>query len=578
LEQKETTVAKKRWVAKECPDKESAEKLSKLLNINSVFSTLLLQRGITTFEGARYFFRPSLDHLHDPFLMKDMQKAVERIQHAINENEKILVYGDYDVDGTTAVATVFSFFNQFYPNVDFYIPDRYAEGYGISYKGIDWAAEQGFKVIIALDCGIKSIAHIDYALEKGVEFIICDHHLPGEIIPKATAILNPKQVDCTYPFKELSGCGIGFKLIQAYATATNMPDVKIERYLDLAAVSIAADIVPINDENRVLAHFGLRKLVEDPNYGLSALLEYSSKKPELTISDVVFSIGPRINAAGRIADAKDSVRLMLAPSMEKAREFAGQINTHNEERRNFDTNITEEALSLIENSTEMHNRRSTVVYNPEWHKGVIGIVASRLIEKYHRPTVVLTRSNGVATGSARSVPGFDLYKAIESCSDLLEQFGGHTHAAGLTLKVENVDAFIERFEKAVADNIQEKSLTPEVEYDIELPFKSINQRFMNILKQFAPFGPANMNPVFMTRNVWDNGYGAIVGENHLRLSLLQDAHSKPLKGIAFGQAHHYDRISTGISFDVCYTIEENHFNDTTTLQLNIKDIKFADER
>jgi single-stranded-DNA-specific exonuclease len=347
LEQKETTVAKKRWVAKECPDKESAEKLSKLLNINSVFSTLLLQRGITTFEGARYFFRPSLDHLHDPFLMKDMQKAVERIQQAINENEKILVYGDYDVDGTTAVATVFSFFNQFYPNVDFYIPDRYAEGYGISYKGIDWAAEQGFKVIIALDCGIKSIAHIDYALEKGVEFIICDHHLPGEVIPKATAILNPKQADCSYPFKELSGCGIGFKLIQAYATATNMPDVKIERYLDLAAVSIAADIVPINDENRVLAHFGLRKLVEDPNYGLSALLEYSSKKPELTISDVVFSIGPRINAAGRIADAKDSVRLMLAPSMEKAREFAGQINTHNEERRNFDTNITEEALSLM---------------------------------------------------------------------------------------------------------------------------------------------------------------------------------------------------------------------------------------
>lgn len=578
MEQKESTLAKKRWVAKEIPEKESIEKLSKSLNVNTTFGTLLLQRGIHTFDEAKYFFRPSLLHLHDPFLMKDMQKAVERIQTAISKNEKILVFGDYDVDGTTAVATVYSFFHNFYPNVDFYIPDRYAEGYGISYKGIDWAAENGFSLIIALDCGIKSIAHIDYALTKKIEFIICDHHLPGEEIPKATAILNPKQNDCTYPFKELSGCGIGFKLIQAYSTATQMADVHMERYLDLAAVSIAADIVPIVDENRVLAHFGLKKLIEDPNFGLQALLEYSSKKPELTISDVVFSIGPRINAAGRIADAKDSVRLMLAPSMDKAREFAGQINTHNEERRNFDTNITEEALSLIENNTEMLTRRSTVVYNPEWHKGVIGIVASRLIEKYHRPTVVLTRSNGVATGSARSVPGFDLYRAIETCSDLLEQFGGHTHAAGLTLKVENVEPFMQKFERVVAETIEEKCLTPEVEYDIELPLKSINPRFMNILKQFAPFGPGNMNPVFMTRNVWDNGYGAIVGENHMRLSLLQDSHGKPLKGIAFGQAHHYDRIATGVSFDICYTIEENHFNDTTTLQLNIKDIKFADER
>jgi single-stranded-DNA-specific exonuclease len=578
LEQKESTLSKKRWVAKEIPEKERIEQLSKSLNVNTTFGTLLLQRGINTFDEAKYFFRPSLLHLHDPFLMKDMQKAVERIQTAISKQEKILVYGDYDVDGTTAVATVYSFFHEFYPNVDFYIPDRYAEGYGVSFKGIDWAAENGFSVIIALDCGIKSIAHVDYALSKNIEFIICDHHLPGEEVPKATAILNPKQSDCSYPFKELSGCGIGFKLIQAFSSATQMADMHMERYLDLAAVSIAADIVPIVDENRVLAHFGLKKLIEDPNYGLQALLEYSSKKPELTISDVVFSIGPRINAAGRIADAKDSVRLMLAPSMEKAREFAGQINTHNEERRNFDTNITEEALSLIENSTEMLSRRSTVVYNPEWHKGVIGIVASRLIEKYHRPTVVLTRSNGVATGSARSVPGFDLYKAIEACSDLLEQFGGHTHAAGLTLKVENVEPFMEKFERIVAETIEEKCLTPEVEYDIELPLKSINPRFMNILKQFAPFGPGNMNPVFMTRNVWDNGYGAIVGENHLRLSLLQDAHGKPLKGIAFGQAHHYDRIATGVSFDICYTIEENHFNDTTTLQLNIKDIKFADER
>lgn len=578
LEDKEQIVFSKRWVARQAADKVAAERLSKELNINTVFTTLLLQRNIDTFDKARAFFRPSLHHLHDPFLMKDMEKAIERIEQAMATGEKILIYGDYDVDGTTAVTTVFAFFNSIYEHMDFYIPDRYAEGYGISYKGIDWAKENGFSLIIALDCGIKSIAHIKYAKEKGVEFIICDHHLPGEEVPEATAILNPKQVDCSYPFKELSGCGIGYKLIQGYSIKNNLPEEKAQECLDLVAVSISADIVPIIDENRVLTYFGLKKLSETPNNGLKALLEYSTKKLDLTVSDVVFSIGPRINAAGRIADAKDSVRLMLTKCPIEAKNFAELINVHNDERRSFDTNITEQALAIISNSEEMLQRKSTVVFNPAWHKGVIGIVASRLIEKYHRPTVVLTESNGMATGSARSVPGFDLYHAVELCSDLLEQFGGHTHAAGLTMKLENVPAFIERFEKIVAGTIEEKSMAPEVEYDIELPMRCINSKFMSILKQFAPFGPANMNPVFMTRNVWDNGYGSIVGENHLRLSLMQESLHKPMKGIAFGQAHHYDRIATGVSFDICYTLEENHFNDSVSLQLNIKDIKFADQR
>jgi single-stranded-DNA-specific exonuclease len=425
----------KRWTAKIEPEKDVVEALSKAINLNKVLTSVLVQRGINSYEEAKRFFRPQLSYLHDPFLMKGMDLAVKRIQTAIELNQKILIYGDYDVDGTTAVATVYSFFKQRYPHLDFYIPDRYTEGYGISFMSIDWASNNDFSLIIALDCGIKSVDKIAYANNKGVDFIICDHHLPGDEIPAAIAVLNPKQLDCTYPFKELSGAGIGYKLIQGYAIQNNIPSIEVERYLDLGAVSVASDLVPILDENRVLAHFGLKKLKQQPNNGLKALLEAYPDKPEFGVNDIVFFIGPRINAAGRIADAKDSVRLMTADSMEDAKKIAYQVNQHNIERRTFDQSITEHAFELIEKDPGFIDRKSTVLFHNEWHKGVIGIVASRLIEKYYRPTIVLTESNGMATGSARSVEGFDLYGAIEACSELLDQYGGHTHAAGLTLKL-----------------------------------------------------------------------------------------------------------------------------------------------
>jgi len=564
----------KRWTAKIEPDKDVVEALSKAINLNKVLTSVLVQRGINTYEEAKRFFRPQLSYLHDPFIMKGMDLAVKRIHTAMELGQKILIYGDYDVDGTTAVATVYSFFKDRYPHIDFYIPDRYTEGYGISFMSIDWASNNGFSLIIALDCGIKSVDKIAYANTKGVDFIICDHHLPGDEIPAAVAVLNPKQIDCVYPFKELSGAGIGYKLIQAYAIQNNIASAEVEKYLDLGAVSVASDLVPILDENRILAHFGLKKLKHQPNNGLKALLEAYPDKPEFGVNDIVFFIGPRINAAGRIADAKDSVRLMTADSMEDAKKIAYQVNQHNNERRTFDQSITEHAFELIEQDPGFLNRKSTVLFHNEWHKGVIGIVASRLIEKYYRPTIVLTESNGMATGSARSVEGFDLYGAIEACSELLDQYGGHTHAAGLTLKLENLPKFIEKFEIVVAKNIVERSLTPEIEYDMEIPLRTITPKFFSVLKQFSPFGPGNLNPVFMSKNVWDVGDATIVGNNHLKLSLTQEEGGRIFKAIGFGLGEYYEKVSQGISFDICFTIEENHFNGHVNLQLNIKDILF----
>jgi single-stranded-DNA-specific exonuclease len=564
----------KQWRAKPEPDKKTVEALAASINVNKVLSGILVQRGIDDFEKAKNFFRPQYAHMHDPFLMKGMTKAVERIDEALAKNQKILIYGDYDVDGTTAVATVYDFFSKRFKEIEYYIPDRYTEGYGISFMAIDWASNNGYSLIIALDCGIKANDKVKYANKKGVEFIICDHHLPGEELPDAVAILNPKQADCPYPFKELSGCGIGLKLVQAYCVKHEIDFKEVEEYMDISAISVASDLVPIMDENRVLAYQGLKKLKTNPNRGIKALLENYAPRPEYSVNDIVFFIGPRINAAGRIADAKDSVRLMISDKDKDSQQIAEMINHHNNERRNFDSSITEEAFNMILADKNFHSKKSTVLFHSEWHKGVIGIVASRLIEKYYRPTIVLTESNGMAAGSARSVEGFDLYHAIEECADLLEQYGGHTHAAGLTLRVENVPKFIEKFESIVVKNIETRSLTPEIEYDTEIPFRAITPKFFSVLKQFAPFGPGNMSPIFMTRNVWDVGDVTVVGNNHLRLSLTHEEGGRIYKAIGFGLGEHYNKVAQGISFDICYYIEENFFNGHVNLQLNIKDILF----
>jgi single-stranded-DNA-specific exonuclease len=564
----------KQWRAKPEPDKKTVEALAASINVNKVLSGILVQRGIDDFEKAKNFFRPQYAHMHDPYLMKGMTKAVERIDEALAKNQKILIYGDYDVDGTTAVATVYDFFSKRFKEIEYYIPDRYTEGYGISFMAIDWASNNGYSLIIALDCGIKANDKVKYANKKGVEFIICDHHLPGDELPDAVAILNPKQADCPYPFKELSGCGIGLKLVQAYCIKHEIDFKEVEEYMDLSAISVASDLVPIMDENRVLAYQGLKKLKTNPNRGIKALLENYAPRPEYSVNDIVFFIGPRINAAGRIADAKDSVRLMISDKDKDSQQIAEMINHHNNERRNFDSSITEEAFNMILGDKDFHNRKSTVLFHSEWHKGVIGIVASRLIEKYYRPTIVLTESNGMAAGSARSVEGFDLYHAIEECADLLEQYGGHTHAAGLTLRVENVPKFIEKFESIVVKNIETRSLTPEIEYDTEIPFRAITPKFFSVLKQFAPFGPGNMSPIFMTRNVWDVGDVTVVGNNHLRMSLTHEEGGRIYKAIGFGLGEHYNKVAQGISFDICYYIEENFFNGHVNLQLNIKDILF----
>ena len=569
----------KRWVLKPDGEAETVGFLSTQLKINPILINLLVQRGITTYDEARNFFRPSLDHLHDPFLMKDMDVAVERIEEAIRQREKIIVYGDYDVDGTTAVSIVYTFLKTLHGEVGYYIPDRYKEGYGISKQGIDFAKENNYSLIIALDCGIKSVEKIAYAKELGIDFIICDHHRPGDELPHAAAVLDPKRNDCPYPFKELSGCGVGFKLIQAIAQQNNIPFNQIEQYLDLVAVSIAADIVPITGENRILAFFGLQRLNREPRPGIKAILELSGFKKELTISDVVFSIAPRINAAGRIEHGTKAVELLISKNEDLASFLGDDINENNITRKGLDSQITEHALQIVELDPDFLTRKSTVVYHPEWHKGVIGIVASRLTDKYYRPTIVLTKSNGYVSGSARSIKDFDVYNAIEGCSDLLEQFGGHMYAAGLTMKEENVQAFRERFEEIVSSTIKDYMLTREIEVDAMLNLKDITPRFYKILMQFSPFGPGNMAPVFRTDGVIDNGKGRVVGNNHLKLTISQEGMKQNVfDGIAFQLGHHQPMIELSEPFDIVYHIEENNFNGRTSLQLNIKDLKFSQDK
>jgi single-stranded-DNA-specific exonuclease len=557
----------KRWVKQEKADAQKVEKLSKELNVSQILAGMMLRRELESFDDAKNFFRPNLLHLHDPFLMKDMPEAIDRIERAIKNQENILIYGDYDVDGTTSVALTYSFFKEIHPNIDYYIPDRYKEGYGISTQGIDYAFENNQTLIIALDCGIKSVDKVAYANEKGIDFIICDHHLPGDEIPDAVAVLDPKRKDCDYPYKELSGCGLGFKLIQAYADKNDIPFSEVEKYLDLVVVSIASDIVPITGENRILAYYGLEKLNTNPCKGFVALKELSGKKDDFTITDIVFSIGPRINAAGRIDDAKNAVKLLIADSVEGAEDAGFIINLKNDERRDFDANITEQALTMILNSPEMEFRKSTVVYHESWHKGVIGIVASRLTEKYYRPTIVLTQSNGHVAGSARSVIGYDLYEALCECSDLLEQFGGHKYAAGLTMKTENVPAFIQRFEEVVCATITEDLLTQELLIEDEILLEDIDAKFFRILQQFSPFGPQNMSPIFMSRNVSSYGYGTIVGNNHLKMTVRQPD-SPIFNTIAFGMGEYLEEINMGKTFDICYTIDQNIYKDKKTIQLN----------
>ena len=564
----------KRWVIQEVDDEEAIDRLSKELNINKTLARLLVLRGINKFDEAKKFFRPDASHLHDPFLMADMDKAVNRLLDAIETGEKILIYGDYDVDGTTSVALVYSYLKNFYPHLEYYIPDRYKEGYGISFAGIDYANINGYSLIIALDCGIKSIDKVEYATERGIDFIICDHHLPGDEIPKAVAVLDPKRVDCTYPFDELSGCGIGFKLMQAYSIKAGVNLEKLYSYIDLVAVSIAADIVPIVGENRTLACMGLQKLNTNPLPGLKAILEHQKLNRELSISDVVFIIGPRINAAGRIESGSKAVELLISEHADNTVLPNADINDNNTTRRDLDRSITQSALDMIAGDDVYTNRRSTVVYSPDWHKGVIGIVASRLIESYYRPTIVLTKSGDQVAGSARSVKGFDVYEAILSCSDLLIQFGGHKFAAGLTMEEANVEAFIQKFEEIVSATITEESLTPEVEIDAEIDLAEITPKFYDVLKQFAPFGPGNMNPVFLTRGVRDRGYGRIVGATHLKLDVQQDNPYLFFNAIAFGQGHYAENVAKKIPFDICYAIEPNEWNGKVTLQLNIKDMAF----
>ncbi|WP_299818538.1 single-stranded-DNA-specific exonuclease RecJ [uncultured Pontibacter sp.] len=564
----------KRWVYNQEAPAEVVDNLAQSLKISPTLAAILCQRGICTYEEAKYFFRPSLADLHDPFLMKDMDHAVNRLNEALHAGERILVYGDYDVDGTTSVALMYGFLRNYTHQIDFYIPDRYKEGYGVSSQGIDYAAENGFNLIISLDCGIKSADKVAYAAEKGIDFIICDHHLPDDDIPQAVAVLDPKQVDCPYPYKELSGCGVGFKLIQAFCIQNDIEQEEIYKLLDLLVVSIASDIVPITGENRILAYYGLKHLngPQPMRPGLEALKELAGITGEMDITSIVFGFAPRINAAGRMGDAKNSVRMLLAKTKEEAFKMADIINESNKARRDKDSDITREALQMIEDDDFLRSANSTVLFKDNWHKGVIGIVASRCIEKYYRPTIILTQSNGKASGSARSVHGFNVHNAIESCSDLLEQFGGHMYAAGLTLPVENIQAFRERFEQVVADTITEEQKIPQIEIDGKIELKQITRNFYNIVRQMEPFGPGNMRPMFVSECVYDTGSVRIVGDSHLKLRLTQDGHQS-IDAIGFGLSDYYDKISKGIPFNVCYTIEENIYRGVITLQLRIKDIR-----
>ena len=570
------------WKLREGADADNVRQLSSELGVDPVLAELLVQRGVHTFEQARSFFRPSLDDLHDPFLMTDMDKAVERVHQAVSQGEKILVYGDYDVDGTTAVSLVYSFLRRLTRQIDFYIPERYDEGYGVSYKGIDWAHENGFKLIITLDCGIKANEKVEYARERDIDVIICDHHLPENELPKAVAVLDPKREDCSYPFDDLSGCGVGFKLVQAYALRYGIPFETLIPLMDLLVVSIASDLVTVVGENRILAHYGLKQLNSNPREGLLAMIQLSGLEPgHLTIDDIVFKIGPRINAAGRMESGRIAVELLTASDAKEAIRIGNEINEHNNERKNIDRRITQEALEMVESDGCLSSGKATIVYNPKWHKGVVGIVASRLVEAYYKPTIVFTMSqNGLVTGSARSVHGFDLYDAIESCSDLLENFGGHLYAAGLTLKEENLPEFCERIEKHISGKIIPEMQTPVVDIDTMLNFSQITPKFLRILKQFQPFGPGNSSPVFRTDNVYDNGMGRKVGAEggHLKLELIQE--SQPyhhISAIAFNMADYFDHIKAGNPVDVCYSIVENYYRGTSSTQLRVKDLRERDE-
>lgn len=568
----------KKWIIKENGDAETVSRLSSELGVDPVLAELLVQRGVNTFAEARAFFRPDINNLYNPFLMKDMDRAVERVRQAVVSGEKILVYGDYDVDGATAVSLVYSFLHRLTENIGFYIPDRSDEGYGLSYKGIDFAHEHGYRLIITLDCGIKAVEKVAYASDRKIDVIICDHHLPEpDQLPDAVAVLDPKREDCTYPFDDLSGCGVGFKLVQAYSQKYDLPFEHLLPLLDLLVVSIASDLVSIVDENRILAHYGLKILNENPRKGLLAMIRLSGLEPgHLTIDDIVFKIGPRLNAAGRMESGNMAVELLTASDDREAFRIGSEINEYNNERKNIDRKITQEALEMVRTGSCLSGANATIVYNPDWHKGVVGIVASRLVEAFYKPTIVLTKSNGFVTGSARSIHGFDLYEAIESCADILENFGGHLYAAGLTLKEENLPEFCERMEVFIAERIKSAEVfTPVVNIDAKLAFAQITPKFFRILKQFQPFGPGNTTPVFMTENVYDNGNGRRVGADggHLKLELIQE--SQPyhhMSAIAFNMAEYFEHIKAGNPVDVCYSVVENFYRGSVNPQLRVKDL------
>lgn len=561
-----------RWTLKSKPEKEKVQKLQSELQVDEIIATLLIQRGVETYDQAKTFFRPTLNDLHNPYLMKDMDKAVSRIEKAIENEENILIFGDYDVDGTTAVSLVSSYLKSYYPNIATYIPDRYDEGYGISYKGIDYADDNRISLIIALDCGIKSVDHIAYANAKNIDFIICDHHRPGDELPNAFAVLDPKRDDCSYPYDELCGCGVGFKLIQALAQNRSQTIEDLIPYLDLVATAIAADIVPITGENRVLAKFGLEVINSNPRPGIKALVQ-NVKKKVLTITDVVFIIAPRINAAGRIKHGNEAVALLTEYDLEQAEFFASEIEQHNSDRKDLDKKITAEALSQIEVNNEKE-KFTSVVYQENWHKGVIGIVASRLTETYYRPTIVFTKSGDKLAASARSVKDFDIYNALEACAEHLEQFGGHMYAAGMTLKEENYTTFKEAFEKTVQETIHPNLLIPEISVDAQINFSDVNPKLIRLLNQFEPFGPQNMTPVFMTKNIIDTGYAKLLGQNdeHLKLFVKQN-NSEGFGAIGFGLGSKIELTKNQKPFDAVYCIDENEFNGTVTVQLRIKDIR-----
>lgn len=565
----------KRWSVKIKPPIAEVKALAEAIKVDRTLATLLVQRGVHTFDDAKSFFRPSLENLHDPFLMKDMDKAINRIGQAIAQREKILIYGDYDVDGTTSVALMYGFLRTYHTKLDFYIPDRHTEGYGISKQGIDWAAENDFSLIIALDCGIKSVELVTYAQNLGVEFIICDHHLPGEELPPACAVLDPKRPDCQYPYKELSACGVGFKLLEGFCLKNQIEVDRLYEFLDLVVVSIASDLVPMTGENRILAFYGLQRLNNTPRAGLKALTQIAGFTQEviLNIRNLVFAIGPRINAAGRIEHAKQAVQLLLANHEQEAQAFANQIDLVNATRQDLDQNTTQEALEMIR-QLNGQDRKSTVLFKSDWHKGVVGIVASRCIEHYHRPTVILSQYGDKVTGSARSVPGFDLYAAVLDCADLLDAFGGHQQAAGLTMPIENVEAFKERFEEAVAKRISPEQLKPLILIDAELELEQIQAKFYRILRQFAPFGPGNMRPLFASYNLIAE-YPKVLKDKHLKFRVRKNTKSRAINVIAFGMSEYYPMLLKQQAIDLCYTVEQNHYMGKTSLQLRAKDIKLS---